>query len=165
MTCICEYESPIGTLTLAGDGESLTGLWMQGQKYFGRTLTGKPEKANLPVFGRATDWLDRYFAGDAPTIDFPLAPQGREFSELVWKALVEIPYGETTTYGAIAKKLAGRLGRKMVAARAVGGAVGHNPISIIIPCHRVLGANGSLTGFAGGVDKKEWLLRHEKIPG
>lgn len=165
MTGIFEYDSPIGKLTLAGDGDSLIGLWMQGQKYFGRTLVGKPDSVRLPVFERAAAWLDRYFAGEAPEIDFPLAPQGREFSELVWKALVEIPYGQTTTYGAIAKKLAERLGRGMVAARAVGGAVGHNPISIIIPCHRVLGADGSLTGFAGGVDKKEWLLRHEKILG
>ena len=152
-----EYASPLGTLTLASDGENLTGLWIAGQKYFAQ---GMPEDApvqdDLPVFALARGWLDRYFAGERPAIsELPLAPQGSAFRQSVWQLLCEIPYGQTVTYGEIAKRLGVR------SAQAVGGAVGHNPVSIIIPCHRVLGSDGSLTGYAGGVEKKIWLLRHE----
>ncbi len=156
------YESPLGLLLLASEGESLTGLWLPGQKYY---AAGLPENAvedpSLPALRAAADWLDAYFVGEKPEAQaLKMAPRGSKFQRLVWELLREIPYGETTTYGTLAAKAETRLGRK-TAARAVGAAVGRNPISIIIPCHRVLGADRSLTGYAGGLDKKEWLLRHE----
>lgn len=152
-----DYASQLGTLTLASDGENLIGLWIAGQKYFAAgTPTNLPVRDDLPVFMQARGWLDRYFAGERPEAsELPLAPQGSVFRQRVWAILCEIPYGRTMTYG----EIAGRLSCK--SAQAIGGAVGHNPISIIIPCHRVLGSSGSLTGYAGGVDKKIWLLRHE----
>ena len=152
-----DYASPLGTLTLASDGENLTGLWIAGQKYFAAgTPTNLPARDDLPVFMQACGWLDRYFAGQRTAAnELPLAPRGSAFRQSVWRILCEIPYGQTVTYGEIAKRLGVR------SAQAVGGAVGHNPISIIIPCHRVLGSDGSLTGYAGGVDKKIWLLAHE----
>lgn len=151
------YDSPLGMLTLASDGEAIIGLWIEGQKYFAAGIpTNLPVCDDLPVFLQARDWLDRYFAGKRPAVsELPLAPQGSAFRQSVWTILCQIPYGHTVTYGEIAK----RLGCK--SAQAVGGAVGHNPISIIIPCHRVLGADRGLTGYAGGTDKKIWLLRHE----
>lgn len=151
------YDSPLGQLTLASDGEAIIGLWIEGQKYFAAGIpTNLPVCDDLPVFLQARDWLDRYFAGKRPAVcELPLAPQGSAFRQSVWTILCQIPYGHTVTYGEIAK----RLGCK--SAQAVGGAVGHNPISIIIPCHRVLGADRGLTGYAGGTDKKIWLLRHE----
>lgn len=151
------YDSPLGQLTLASDGEAIIGLWIEGQKYFAAGIpTNLPAQGDLPVFLQARDWLDRYFAGERPLPgELPLAPQGSAFRQSVWKILCQIPYGHTVTYGEIAK----RLGCK--SAQAVGGAVGHNPISIIIPCHRVLGADRGLTGYAGGTDKKIWLLTHE----
>ena len=152
-----DYASPLGTLTLASDGENLTGLWMAGQKYFAAGIpTNLPVCDDLPVFSKARDWLDRYFSGERPLPgELPLAPQGSAFRQSVWRILCEIPYGQTVTYGEIAKRLPCK------SAQAVGGAVGHNPISIIIPCHRVLGSDGSLTGYAGGAQKKIWLLAHE----
>ena len=152
-----DYASLLGTLTLASDGKAITGLWIAGQKYFAAGIpTNLPVCADLPVFLQARDWLDRYFAGERPLPgELPLAPQGSAFGQRVWDVLLEIPYGQTMTYGEIAR----RIGCK--SAQAVGGAVGHNPISIIIPCHRVLGSDGSLTGYAGGVDKKIWLFAHE----
>ncbi len=158
------YSSPVGLLTLACDSAgSLVGLWMAGQKYFGATV---PEeialKDNMPVLIAAKSWLDRYFAGKKPAAhELPLAPIGNEFRRTVWEILCEIPYGQVITYGDIAKKLAKRMGKNSMSSQAVGGAVGHNPISIIIPCHRVVGASGSLTGFSGGLDKKLTLLEHE----
>ena len=151
------YDSPLGQLTLASDGEAIIGLWIEGQKYFAAGIpTNLPVRDDLPVFLQARGWLDRYFAGKRPAVcELPLAPQGSAFRQSVWTILCQIPYGHTVTYGEIAK----RLGCK--SAQAVGGAVGHNPISIIIPCHRVLGADRGLTGYAGGMDKKIWLLRHE----
>lgn len=159
------YPSPIGLLTLACDGEHLTGLWMEGQKYFGDTIPEPmTERDDLPVFCAAKNWLDRYFAGEKPEIsELPLHPIGGEFRQEVWKILCEIPYGEVVTYGDIAKKMAAKKGKKTMSSQAVGGAVGHNPISIIIPCHRVVGASGSLTGYAGGVDKKVKLLALEGV--
>lgn len=152
-----DYASPLGTLTLASDGEAIIGLWIEGQKYFAAGIpTNLPVCDDLPVFLQARDWLDRYFAGKRPAAnELPLAPQGSAFRQSVWRILCEIPYGQTVTYGEIAKRLSCK------SAQAVGGAVGHNPISIIIPCHRVLGGDGSLTGYAGGVERKIWLLRHE----
>ena len=160
-----KYESPVGRLTLASDGLNLAGLWMEGQKYFGGTVPGelRPNE-ELEVFSRAKDWLDRYFNGKKPEpSELPLAPVGGEFRQTVWELLCEIPYGELTTYGQIAREAAKRLQRESMSAQAVGGAVGHNPISIIIPCHRVVGTGGSLTGYAGGLDKKIWLLKHEGV--
>lgn len=157
------YLSPVGKLTLASDGEKLMGLWIEGQKYFSAASCGKmSEKAVLPVFRRTKKWLDLYFKGEQPAIGLlPLAPQGNAFRQAVWKILCKIPYGQVITYGQIARQMARRLGRAHMSAQAIGGAVGHNPIAIIIPCHRVVGANGNLTGYAGGLDVKIKLLRHE----
>ena len=160
-----EYQSPLGMLTIASDGDNIVGLWMEGQKYFGGTLSGDMEKKDgLFVFKTVEDWLDRYFSRKKPVPgELPLAPIGGEFRQTVWKLLCEIPYGQLVTYGQIAGEAAKRLRRESMSAQAVGGAVGHNPISIIIPCHRVVGAGGSLTGYAGGIDKKIWLLTHEGV--
>ncbi len=159
-------RTPIGEVTLACDeAGALVGLWMEGQKYF---LGGLPERPvaqdDVPVFAQTRDWLDRYFAGERPAIsELPLAPIGSAFRQEVWRILCEIPYGEVTTYGEIGRKLAVRHGSDRTSARAVGGAVGHNPISIIVPCHRVIGADGSLTGYAGGLERKLALLTHEGV--
>jgi len=159
------YSSPLGGLMLANDGKNIAGLWMEGQKYFGDTIPVEmTERNDLPVFAAAENWLDRYFAGEKPSVsDLPLAPVGGVFRQIVWEILCEIPYGEITTYGVIAKEVATRMYKKTMSSQAVGGAVGHNPISIIIPCHRVVGTNGSLTGYAGGLEKKIWLLEHEGV--
>ena len=157
----CTIESPLGKLTLASDGKALTGLWLPGQKYFAAGLSPDVEEhPDLPVFGQTADWLKAYFAGwDLPPMP-PLNPGGTAFRRTVWGFLQDIPYGETVTYGALAARLKeqGLSGSP----RAVGGAVGHNPISILIPCHRVLGAGGRLTGYAGGIAAKEYLLTFEK---
>lgn len=159
------YNSPLGRLTLVSDGENLIGVWLAGQKYFCSTVNELlSEKDDLPVFIKVKKWLERYFNGENPSIkELPLAPQGNDFRQRVWDILCKIPYGETVTYGYIAKEIANSLGRKSMSAQAVGGAVGHNPISIIIPCHRVVGSNGSLTGYAGGIDKKIKLLELEGV--
>lgn len=152
------YPSPLGMLTLASDGCSLTGLWLAGQRYFGGGAQRWEERDDVPVFAQVRLWLDAYFAGDQPDPEeLPLAPAGTTFQQSVWQQLLTIPYGGVVTYG----ELAARLG--CGSARAVGGAVGRNPISIIIPCHRVLGADGSLTGYAGGTECKRWLLAHEEM--
>lgn len=160
-----EYASPVGMLTLASDGVHIVGLWLEGQKYFLDTLPETPIPSHaLPVFERARHWLDRYFAGQKPDIrELPLCPIGGVFRQTVWACLCDIPYGEVTTYGAIAKKIAAASGKASMSAQAVGGAVGRNPISVIIPCHRVIGANGNLTGYAGGLDRKIRLLAHEGV--
>ena len=157
--------SPVGSITLAGEGENLVGLWMEGQKYFGGMVPGEMIDCDrLPVFAAAKDWLDRYFAGKKPLIsELSLAPMGGAFRQSVWKILTEIPYGEVMTYGEIAKKIAEQNNTASMSAQAVGGAVGHNPISIIIPCHRVVGTNGNLTGYAGGIPLKIQLLQHEGV--
>lgn len=158
------YESTIlGPITLASDGTSIIGLWMDGQKYFASTVRGSMAlRDDLPILNKAKAWLDRYFAGEDPApTELSLAPYGSPFRQRVWKKLLEIPYGKTRTYGAIAEEIALEDGRTSMSAQAVGGAVGHNPISIIIPCHRVVGSNGSLTGYAGGIDKKVRLLELE----
>ncbi len=163
MYCSATYESPLGKITLAGHGDILVGLWLERQKYYGDTVTAELiEDDGLAVFDKTRDWLDRYFAGKKPGItELNLAPIGGEFRQAVWKILCDIPYGEVTTYGAIAKQIATLQGKATMSGQAVGGAVGHNPISIIIPCHRVIGTNGSLTGYAGGIDLKVWLLELE----
>ncbi len=161
------YSSPIGIITLACDssGESIVGLWIEGQKYHGDTIPDvMTPKDEVPLFDITKKWLDRYFAGAKPDIsELPLAPIGGEFRQGVWNILREIPYGEVISYGSIAKKMADKVGKKSMSSQAVGGAVGHNPISIIIPCHRVVGSNGSLTGFSGGVHMKMRLLEMEGV--
>ena len=146
----CEYPSPVGTLYLTADAGGLTGIWMHLQK-----------TEDFPILSQAKVWLDGYFSGTPSEVTFPLNPHGTPFQKQVWEILLTIPYGKTTTYGAIAREIALRTGKEKMSAQAVGQAVGANPISILIPCHRVVGANGKLTGYAGGLDKKEWLLRHE----
>lgn len=156
------YHSPLGGITLASDGNALTGLWFDGQKYFLDTLFQKHEEKDLPVFEQTDHWLDLYFDGKAPGFTPPLKPKGTAFRKAVWDILLTIPYGQTLTYGEIAGKIAKQRGLVQMSAQAVGGAVGHNPISIIIPCHRVVGTNGSLTGYAGGIERKIQLLTLEK---
>lgn len=155
--------SPVGLITLASDGSNLTGLWLEGQKYHGGAVPeAMTEKDDIPVFDAAKKWLDRYFDGKKPGIkNLPLRPIGSEFRQAVWGILCEIPYGEVITYGDIARKMAVIMNRKSMSGQAVGGAVGHNPVSIIIPCHRVVGADGSLTGYAGGIGVKVLLLELE----
>ncbi len=166
MVCTGNYSSPLfGPLLMAGDGDRLIGLWLKGQKY-SNVQRGEdwPENSGAKIFSLTGKWLDAYFAGRKPAVsDLPLAPRGGEFRQAVWDLLLKIPYGGLATYGEIAEAVAARLNKNRMSAQAVGGAVGHNPISIIIPCHRVVGANGSLTGYAGGIDKKLWLLRHEGV--
>ena len=160
-----EYGSPIGKLLLAEKNEVLVGLWMEGQKYFMGSLQEEiKENSSSPVLNQTKQWLDRYFSKDNPSIrELPLSPDGSAFCKEIWNILCEIPYGQVTTYGKISKKIAARRGLKRMSAQAVGGAVGHNPISIIIPCHRVVGTNGSLTGYAGGIEKKIRLLALEGV--
>ena len=162
MDYIQHFVSPIGRLTMASDGEHLTGLWFDGQKYFGSTLEAVFEEKDLPVFQQTKDWLKSYFAGRKPTEQVPLLLKGSPFQQEVWNLLSSIPYGETTTYGRIARLLEVKNPGRKVSAQAVGGAVGRNPISLIIPCHRVVGVKGQLTGYAGGIEKKKWLLALEQ---
>lgn len=160
MNYVYHYSSPLGGITLSGDGQELTGLWFDGQKYFGK-VQGYEEKA-LPVFEETVRWLDLYFSGNVPDFTPPLRMETTPFRKAVWEILLTIPYGKTITYGEIAGKIAAQRGVAHMSAQAVGGAVGHNCISLIIPCHRVVGANGSLTGYAGGLAKKVKLLTLEK---
>lgn len=160
MNAAFHCASPLGAITLASDGAALTGLWFDGQRHFPAALADA-ETCALPAFDETVRWLDRYFAGQIPDFMPPLRPAGTPFQRAVWAALREIPYGETVTYGDLARTLASRTGRA-VSARAVGGAVGRNPISLLIPCHRVLGAGGALTGYAGGLERKQWLLDLER---
>ena len=148
------YISPLGGITMASDGEYLTGLWFDGQKYFADTLSVQHDEKDLDVFRRTDKWLDLYFSGKEPNFTPPLRMKGTEFRQEVWQILLTIPFGKTMTYGEIAKVLANRRGIKSMSAQAVGGAIGHNPISLIIPCHRVIGTNGALTGYTGGLEKK-----------
>lgn len=161
MEYVYHYDSPLGGITLASDGEVLTGLWFDGQKYFGSTLSADHEPRSLPVFEQTKKWLDIYFSGKAPDFTPPLAVGTTAFRQAVWDILLTIPFGQTMTYREIADKVAAQKGLAHMSAQAVGGAVGHNPISLIIPCHRVIGTDGSLTGYAGGTDKKLWLLTME----
>ena len=160
MIYTAHYTSPLGGITLASDGIAHTGLNFDGERDFPDLSAA--HKKNLPVFGEVMRWLELYFAGKEPDFSPALNPTGTAFQMLVWAILQTIPYGGTTTYGAIAKRLEKSTGKRM-SAQAVGGAVGRNPISILIPCHRVIGANGSLTGYAGGLDKKEYLLELEGV--
>ncbi len=157
------YDSPLGGILLAADETGLTGLWFDGEKYYADNLAAEHEARDTQALGAAKRWLDVYFAGKEPDFLPPLHPIGSAFRQEVWQLLLEIPYGQTTTYGALARRLAERRGLRHMSAQAVGGAVGHNEISILIPCHRVVGTSGSLTGYAGGIDKKLSLLRLEQV--
>jgi len=159
------YESPLGKILLAAKDNALIGLWIEGQKYYLGSLKEEIiERDKLEIFQKTKKWLDRYFAGENPAIsELKLTPIGSDFAQSVWEILKEIPYGSTTTYGKIAEQIAEKQGKKRMSAQAVGGAVAHNPISIIIPCHRVVGTNGRLTGYSGGIDKKIKLLTHEGV--
>lgn len=157
-----KISSPLGEITLRSDGESLTGLWFADDKHYGDKDIQSAQNAELMVFALAEKWLAEYFAGREPKIYVPLQFTGSDFQERVWKILQNIPYGRLVTYGDIAREIAEQLGRSHMSAQAVGGAVGHNPLCIIIPCHRVIGANGSLTGYGGGMWRKVRLLEIEK---
>lgn len=163
MQYISHYHSPLGNILLAADQIGLTGLWFEGQKYFALYLDKEHEEKEVPVLQQTKEWIDIYFSGKEPDFKLPLHFTGTDFQNEVWEILSAIPYGQTTTYGEIAKQIAAKRGLARMSAQAVGGAVGHNEISIIVPCHRVVGSNGSLTGYAGGIDKKIKLLTLEKV--
>ena len=163
MTFTQYYDSPLGGILLAADEIGLTGLWFDGEKYYADNLPSDHVEQETPVLAQTKHWLDVYFTGKEPDFIPPLHPIGSAFRQSVWEILLRIPYGRTTTYGEIARQIAKEQGISRMSAQAVGGAVGHNAISIIIPCHRVVGTNGSLTGYAGGMDKKRKLLELEHI--
>ena len=156
------YSSPIGGITMASNGESLTGLWFDGQKYFASTLSQRHVEKQLPIFDRTCEWLDLYFSGKSPDFMPPVFMYVSNFRRDVYEILMTIPFGETMTYKEVADLIAKKHRLISMSAQAVGGAIAHNPISLVIPCHRVIGTNGKLTGYAGGIDRKEWLLDMEK---
>lgn len=162
MQYISHYRSPLGDILLAADNLGLTGLWFEGQKYFPPDLDVAYKEKEIPLWERVMQWLDCYFGAREPTAFVPLHFTGTEFQNQVWEMLCAVPYGKTITYGEIAGQLARQRGLKSMSAQAVGGAVARNRISIFVPCHRVIGANGSLTGYAGGIDRKRKLLLLEK---
>ena len=157
MTCFtAHYDSPLGGMTMASDGQALTALWFNGtrsESYFVNETTATKV---LPVFDETRRWLDLYFSGEQPDFTPPLAPKGTPFQQQVWEILLTIPYGKTMSYGKVARQIS-----PTMSAQAIGGAVGRNPIGIIIPCHRVIGADGSLTGYGGGLERKRWMLEME----
>jgi methylated-DNA-[protein]-cysteine S-methyltransferase len=155
------HPTPLGGLTAAVQDDALIGLWFDGQKYFPSGTKDWKHAPGHPVLTQLRVWLDDYFRGENQAFPGKLSPKGSEFRQEVWRILLRIPYGQTTTYGAIARELATARGKQKMSAQAIGGAVGHNPISLIIPCHRVLGSSGALTGYAGGIDKKQALLELE----
>lgn len=158
-----EINSPLGTLTLTSDGENLTGLFIENQKYFLNGMTNLIQKDNLEIFNKTKAWLEKYFKGEKPSInELKLSSSGTEFQKIVWSCLLNIPYAKTITYKELGRVVAKKLGKNSMSSQAIGGAVGHNPISIIIPCHRVIGTDGTLTGYAGGIEKKAYLLKLEK---
>ncbi len=157
-----EYQSPLGIITLACDEEYIIGLWFNGQRYFGNILPKQTEQKELPLFSHAKRWLDIYFSGRDPDFLPPLRYDSTPFRKAVCDIMLTIPYGKTMTYGEIAAEIAKQKRLARMSAQAVGGAVGHNPISLMIPCHRVVGTSGSLTGYGGGIERKVKLLRLEK---
>ncbi len=163
MQYINRYISPLGEILLAADGEYLTGLWFQKQKYFALHLDKEYEEKELPILEETKRWLDIYFSGKEPDFRIPVKFNGTDFQKEVWAVLCTIPYGQTVTYGEIAKQFADKRRLKSMSAQAIGQAVGRNKISVIVPCHRVMGANGKLTGYAGGIDKKTALLEIEHV--
>lgn len=163
MVYVQHYESPLGNILLASDETALIGLWIEGGRFFAETLPAECLQQETHVLAETRRWLDVYFSGEEPDFTPPLNPAGSEFRQAVWRLLLDIPYGQTTTYGAIADLLAKQRGVAKVSAQAVGGAIGHNEISLIIPCHRVVGANGNLTGYGSGLNNKIKLLQLEGI--
>lgn len=163
MQYISYYQSPIGRILLAADEIGLTGLWFEGQKYFALHLDEEHEEKEILLFEKVKRWLDIYFSGKEPDFTLPLHFIGTDFQKEVWEILCSIPYGQTMTYKEIAERIAVQRGLEHMSAQAVGGAIGHNRISVIVPCHRVIGTNGSLTGYAGGIDKKMKLLDLEGL--
>jgi methylated-DNA-[protein]-cysteine S-methyltransferase len=163
MEYIHNVKSPVGILTISSDGKNISGLWIEKQKYFAKTLGKDVLEQNLPIFENVQKWLDIYFSGKEPDFMPPLMPKGSAFQTSVWNILCKIPYGQTTTYGEIAKRFELENKDAHTSARAIGTAVGRNPISILIPCHRVIGKNGDLTGYAGGIDTKFKLLQLEGV--
>ena len=157
------YASQLGSITFASNGEALTGLWFDRQKHFPHKLISESTEAELPIFMQAIKWLDTYFSGVVPNFTPQINLQTTPFRKAVYEILLTIPYGQVMTYGEIANIIAKQKGIERMSAQAVGGAVGHNPISIISPCHRVVGSDGSLTGYAGGLDRKIQLLTLEKV--
>lgn len=157
------YQSSVGDVLLAADETGLTGLWFEGEKFYALSLDPEHEERETPIFAITRRWLDIYFSGHEPDFMPPVHMIGSEFRRCVWELLLQIPYGTTVTYGDLARQVARRRGLRRMSAQAAGGAVGHNEISIIVPCHRVVGTNGSLTGYAGGVDKKRRLLELEGV--
>ena len=162
MVYTCKYKSLIGDILLAADEIGLTGLWFEGQKYFANTLQEDYVPQETKILTEAKKWLDVYFSGEEPKFTPPLHPDGSTFRQAVWKILLQIPYGQTITYGEIARKMAELKNVSRMSAQAVGGAVGHNRVSVIVPCHRVIGSDGSLTGYAGGIERKIRLLDIEQ---
>ncbi len=163
MQYITHYKSVLGNILMAADDIGLTGIWFEGQVYYALGLDEHYEEKELPIFVDTKRWLDIYFSGKAPGFDLPLHLIGTDFQKEVWDILCSVPYGKTIAYGEIARQLAKRRKLERMSAQAVGGAVGHNPISIVVPCHRVVGSDGSLTGYAGGKEKKLALLKLEKV--
>ena len=163
MKHICSYRSPLGDITLEADDRELTGLWFEGQKYYPGFSEMVFDEKETRALSLAKEWLDIYFSGREPDIKVPIRFSGTAFRNEVWEILLSIPYGKTVTYGQIAEMLAKKRGTERMSARAVGGAVGHNRISIIVPCHRVIGSDGSLTGYAGGTERKRELLKLEGV--
>ena len=164
MIYTASYSSPLGDMLLAVKDGALVGLWFEGQKYYGAAISDAVPKDDDKTSVKVKRWLDRYFAGKRPdAAELALAPAGSDFRQAVWAVLRKLPYGKTISYGDIARTLAKREGFGQVSARAVGGAVAHNPVSVIIPCHRVVGSDGKLTGYAGGIDKKIKLLELEGV--
>ena len=162
MICTAKYDSPLGGITLACDDSALIGLWFDGQKHFGNILPKRTEQTEHPLFAEARHWLDVYFSGREPDFLPPLCYDSTPFRKTVFDIMLTIPYGKTMTYGEIAAEIARRRNLPKMSAQAVGGAVGHNPISLMIPCHRVAGTNGSLTGYGGGITRKVRLLELER---
>jgi methylated-DNA-[protein]-cysteine S-methyltransferase len=162
MIYTCTIETPLGLLLAAVEEDALIGLWFTSQKHYPKNMEMWISKSDHLLFNELKNWIVKYFKGEESEIKFSMKPKGTDFQEIVWKFLLEIPFGQTTTYGTIAKKVASAMGRETMSAQAVGGAVGRNPISILIPCHRVIGADKKLTGYDGGLDKKEILLNTEK---
>ena len=162
MDYIHHYCSPLGSITEASDGTNLTGLWFDGQKYYAASIVENHSVKNMPVFDMTDRWLNQYFSGEIPCFTPPIRLKGTDFQMLVWEILLTIPYGQTKTYSEISMLVAKSKGLSHMSAQAVGGAVSHNAVSLIVPCHRVIGANGSLTGYAGGLERKSWLLQMEK---
>lgn len=162
MHYISKYNSPFGEITIASDGDNVIGIWFDRQKYFAATLDENYSEKELPIFYHVKKWLDAYFNGEKPKMTLPIKLEGSQFQLVVWQILLSIPYGQTMTYGEVAMRVSEKLGMASMSAQAVGNAVGHNPICIVVPCHRVVGVGGKMVGYAGGIERKIGLLKLEQ---